>query len=154
MVKIKEKIERIIRMIPYKARRKKFYEKNIKVIRHYGELTTYEFIIEYTEKKAKYEFQRNFLIGSVITALLAVFSGTIKNIYLPLFSILKNSFGTGDDIVKVTGILSSLVIMIFIVLMSAFVVFIWFCYKNTREMYRDLLILEELKTGRRKNEVI
>lgn len=154
MVKIKEKIEKIISILPYKARRKKFYEKNIKVIRNYEELTPYEFIIEYTEKKAKYEFRRNFLIGSVITAFLTVFSGTIKTIYLLLVSILKNSFGTGDDIVKVTGILRSFVIIIIIILMGTFVVFIWSCYKKTREMYRDLLILEELKNGWRKNEEI
>ena len=150
MKKLKEILEKVNSKVSYKVRRKKYYEKNMEVIKHYEELTKYEFITEYTEKKAKYEFRRNFLIGSIVTAFLAVLSGALKTMYLLLVSFLKNSLGTGSEVEEAAGILSFLGIVIIVFLIAAFLIFIWFYYKDTREMYRDLLILEDVKKDREK----
>ena len=53
MKKLKGILEKVNSKVSYKVRRKKYYEKNMEVIKHYEELTKYEFITEYTEKKAK-----------------------------------------------------------------------------------------------------
>lgn len=150
MKKLKGILEKLNSKVSYKARRKKYYEKNKKVIKYYEELTKYEFITEYTRKKAKYEFRRNFMIGSIVTVFLAVLSGTLKTIYLLLVSFLKNSLKNGSEVEKATGILSFLGIITITFVIAAFIVFVCFYYKDTREMYRDLLILEEVKKERKK----
>ena len=70
--------------------------------------------------------------------------------YLLLVSFLKNSLGTGSEVEEAAGILSFLGIVIIVFLIAAFLIFIWFYYKDTREMYRDLLILEDVKKDREK----
>ena len=84
MKKLEEILKKINNKVSYQGRRKKYYEKNAETIKHYEKLTKYEFVTEYTEKKAKYEFRRNFLIGTIVTVFLAVLSGALKTIYLLL----------------------------------------------------------------------
>lgn len=148
MKKLEEILKKINNKVSYQGRRKKYYEKNAETIKHYEKLTKYEFVTEYTEKKAKYEFRRNFLIGTIVTVFLAVLSGALKTIYLLLVSFLRNSLDSGTETEKATGILSLLGIVIITFLIAAFLIFMWFYYNDTREMYRDLLILEEIKKDR------
>ena len=154
MKKIKEWIEKAGKNLTYSARRKRYFEKSMIIIKDYENLTKNELIIEYAEKKSQYEFQRNFLIGTMVTTFLAVLAGSLKTIYLLLISLLKNSLGVEEEIEKIMGILNVLGIAILVFLIITFIIVICFYFEDTRKIYKDLLILEAIKKKERMYEKI
>ena len=145
MKKIKEWLEKAGKNLTYSARRKRFFEKSMIIVKDYESLTKNELMIEYAEKKSRYEFQRNFLIGAMVTTFLAILAGSLKTIYLLLLSLLKNSLGAEGEIGKTMEILNFLGIAILALFILTFIIFMGFYLEDTRKIYKDLLILEAIK---------
>ena len=148
MRKIKEQLEKICKNLTYSARRKRFFEKSMSIVKDYESLTKNEPMIEYAEKKSRYEFQRNFLIGAMVTTFLAILAGSLKTIYLLLLSLLKNSLGKEGEIGKAMEILNFLGIAILTLFILTFIIFMGFYLEDTRKIYKDLLILEAIKKNK------
>lgn len=145
MRKLKEQLEKIGKNLTYSVRRKRYFEKAMIIIKDYENLTKNEIIIEYAEKKSRYEFQKNFLISAMAAVSLAVLSGGLKTIHLLFISFFKNSLRVEGEIEKTMEILNFLGMTILLLLIMTFIIFIYFYFDDTRKAYKDLLILETIK---------
>ncbi len=132
-------------------KRKKYLIKNKEIISKYKAMSDEELFIEYVNKKAKYQFHKNFFIGLVLTIFLGIILDSFRTMYILIIKVFTDSFNkiSNINIEQVRNSIVTLGIIVILIIIISIFIFLRFYLLDISKLYKELLIVEEIKN--RKN---
>lgn len=132
-------------------KRKKYLIKNKEIISKYKAMSDEELFIEYVNKKAKYQFHKNFFIGLVLTIFLGIILDSFRTMYILIIKVFTDSFNkiSNINIEQVRNSIATLGIIVILIIIISIFIFLRFYLLDISKLYKELLIVEEIKN--RKN---
>lgn len=140
MKSLKSIIKQLNNSLSINYKRKKYLIKNKEIISKYKAMSDEELFIEYVNKKAKYQFHKNFFIGLVLTIFVTislVYMFKLKNFSdILLKERLEGSSNLELFIKNTTGVITYFRIGLIIIIVSIFI--IWRMIKKFKEVVENL----------------
>lgn len=148
---LKSIIKQLNNSLSINYKRKKYLIKNKEIISKYKAMSDEELFIEYVNKKAKYQFHKNFFIGLVLTIFLGIILDSFRTMYILIIKVFTDSFNkiSNINIEQVRNSIATLGIIVILIIIISIFIFLRFYLLDISKLYKELLIVEEIKN--RKN---
>lgn len=145
-----QKLEKLGKRVSYQEYRKRNYEKNKVLFQHYERLTRDELIIEYADKKSKYEYQKHYLLGIAFLFFPCIIAA--NGLQGSFEKKLNGMTATSVELIGLINAFQVLGIAIWGILTIGFICYLSFSLKDIQKEYKDVLMIEEIKKERKEEE--